>query len=55
MIGDRRHQDAGDDGPGLAQPRGKNEGKELGLVSDLCDATSTVEVRKASKSGTAWR
>ena len=37
VIGNRRHQDAGNDGPGLAQPRGEDEGQELSLVPDLGD------------------
>ena len=35
MVGKRRHEDTGDDGPGLAQSRGENEGKQLSLVADF--------------------
>ena len=37
MIRNRRHQNPGADGPGLAQPRRKNEGQELRLVPDFGD------------------
>ena len=48
MIGNRGRENAGDDRPGPAQPRGKHEGEQLRLVADFCDGDQQVEVRKAS-------
>jgi hypothetical protein len=45
----RGDENAGDDGPGLAQAGGEDEGQQLSLVADLGDGDQVVEVRKASK------